>query len=312
MKEIFHVCWSAGEDGLLCRDKEDYIRLINCVGVAAYQTDTTLLAYSAMSSHLHQCLRSKNIDNFMKRMRYMYTRYFNSTHKRRGSLGEPRPFVLRVDGLHHILTAIAYTLRNPLHHGVTATPFGYEFSSVHGVFQKELGYNAPMTIPDHARYKYLTDSAVLPSRYRMSESGLLLPECLIAVDEVEYMFSTARSYLYYLNRLSGERWEMEQRQDAGVATGPITLLRMEPANGSSDIKTMLANEYGRFNQFAMSDISLCSTIDTLCQERFGGRTVYEMKEGEKTELANLLLSQFRLPLLQVSRCVGLLSPLKNN
>ncbi len=236
----------------------------------------------------------------------MYTRYFNKRHKRTGSLGERWPFVLEIGGLYHILTALAYVLRNPLHHGAAATPFGYDFSSVHAVFQKELGYNPPAALPKNARYRYLPDSVVLPSEYRMNESGLLLPECMIDVAEVEYLFSTARSYLYYLNRLSGERWEKEQMQDAGIDGGPITLLQIEPAYESRNMKTMLANEYGRFDKSAMSDVVLCSVIDGLSAERFGGKTIYEMSDGERISLVNMLLSKFRLPRHQVTRCVGLL------
>ena len=299
------MCWSAGKDGLLCRGNEDYIRLINCIGVAAYQTDTTLLAYSAMSTHLHQCLRTQRLEEFIRKVRYMYTRYFNNRHKKTGSLGERRPFVLEIDGLYHILTALAYVLRNPLHHGAAATPFGYDFSSVHAVFQKELGYNPPAVLPENARYRYLPDSMTLPSEYRMDESGLLLPECLIDVAEVEYLFSTARSYLYYLNRLSGERWEKEQMQDAGIDGGPVTLLQIEPESKFRDMKTMLANEYGRFDKSAMSDVALCSVIDGLCADRFESRTIYEMSVKEREPLADMLLSQFRLPWHQVARCVSL-------
>ena len=121
MKTTYHLCWSGGDE-LLFRTREDYIHGIICLCIACYETGNNLLAYCLMSNHVHICVRGDNIKALIKAFRYSYTRYFNSKYRRRGKLGERDFFKLEIHGLHHLLTAIAYILRNPLHHGICDTP----------------------------------------------------------------------------------------------------------------------------------------------------------------------------------------------
>ena len=86
MKKTYHVCLSADTDGVLCRSEEDYKRLITCIVLAGYQTGSFLLAYVVMSNHVHLCVRTDNLNIFIKKWRYMYTRYFNQKYGRTGRL----------------------------------------------------------------------------------------------------------------------------------------------------------------------------------------------------------------------------------
>lgn len=303
MKKIYHVCLSAGPDGVLCREDEDYIRLINCIAIAGYYSGSFLLAYVVMSNHVHICVRTDDLRKFNKRWRYMYTRYFNYKYARRGRLGGT-PHVVELKGLHHILTAIAYILRNPMHHGVAATPFGYKYSSVNAIFMKELGRNPIHTLPVNLMYRSLAENVVPPSEYKMDESGLFLPEYVIDVEDVENKFSTARSFLYYMNRLSGSKWEEEQLQDNN-GQSPITIEVMEHDTGLNDLQTMLSNEFGRANYNAMTDIALCKKIDSICQNEYGGRTVYELSLITLRELAERLRRSYHLPVIQLARCLAI-------
>lgn len=302
MKKIYHVCLSAGPDGVLCREEEDYIRLINCIAVSAHCSGAFLLAYVVMSNHVHICVRTGDLRRFNKRWRYMYTRYFNYKYARKGRLGGD-PYIVELKGLHHILTAIAYILRNPMHHGIAATPFGYKYSSVHAVFMKELGRVAATTIPANLMYKSLAEDIAPPPGYKMDESGLFLPECVIDVEDVENKFSTARSFLYYMNRLSGSKWEEEQLQDAD-GQSPVTIEIIERGTGMNDLQTMLSNEFGRANYNAMTDVALCKKIDTICQTEYEGRTVYELDPVILRQLAERLRRIHHLPASQLARCLA--------
>ena len=133
MKKTYHLCLSSGNE-VLFRSKEDFIRGINCLCLAAYKTGAVLLAYSFMSNHVHICARTNSSKKLIRAFRYAYTRYFNAKYDRRGSLGDHGFFQMKIEGLYHLLTAIAYILRNPMHHGVTGTPFGYPYSSDVGIF----------------------------------------------------------------------------------------------------------------------------------------------------------------------------------
>lgn len=237
----------------------------------------------------------------------MYTRYFNRRYHRAGTLGEP-PFLLEIKGLFHLLTAVAYVLRNPMHHGVAATPFGYRYSSVHAAFRKEMGRQPVRCLPAKSMYRHIPESSVPPADWIMDETGLFLPECLIDVADVEHQFSTARSYLYYMNRLSGKRWEEEQVED-GNGVAPVTIEEIEHGVHLNDMRTMLNNEFGRANYNAMSDVALCGIIDGLCHQQYGAASVYQLDMDVRRLWAAQLARNHHVPVAQLYRCLAIPAPL---
>ena len=110
MKKTYHLCLSSKNE-ILFRCKEDFIRGINCLCLTAYSFETSLLAYVFMPNHVHICIRTKDVEKLFQRFWYTYTRYFNSKYGRRGHLGESDFYKLEIEGLYHLLTAIANILR---------------------------------------------------------------------------------------------------------------------------------------------------------------------------------------------------------
>ena len=96
----------------------------------------------------------------------------------------------------------------------------------------------------------------------MDKSGLILPESVVDIADLEHQFSTARTFLYYMNRLTSDAWKTEQMQDE-TNTPPITLEAIESGVGIRDMKALLSNEHGRQNYNATSDIALCKEIDSM-------------------------------------------------
>lgn len=299
MKKTYHLCLSSGNE-VMFRTDADYVRGNNCLCLAAHKTDSSLLGYSIMSNHTHIGVRTEDPQRFMKAFRYPYNRYFNSKYGRKGQLGEKQFFQIEIEGLYHLLTALAYILRNALHHGVAATPFGYRYSSIHALFRKELGkFDLPELMLQKSQYQYLPENMSLPEGFKMDINGLILPESVIDVADVEHQFSTARTFLYYMNRLSGEAWEKEQMQDA-VNIPPITLEQIEGNFAFQDLKTMLANEHGRANYNSMTDIQVCDAINAL----IAGRSVYCISQREIERVARYLYINYHLPQEQINRCLA--------
>ena len=308
MRRTYHLCLSAGNHGLLCRREEDYVRMVNCICIAALRTETVVLAFSVMSSHVHLCVRSYDHEKFMKSLRYMYTRYFNSRYNRRGRLGERYHFVLELDGLYHILTAIAYVLRNPLHHGISATPFGYPYTSANAIFRKALGKILPLTLDRKNMYRHLPEPCgKIPSGYRMDVKGMLFPDDIIDVSEVEHLFATPRSFLYYMNRISGKQWEEEQSKDSSE-TVPVTLDDIEKGVNVQTIQEMLAAEHGKADYNAASDIVICQMIDDYISEHCPEcRSVYDMPTESVKSIMHHLHITYYFPKHQLLRCLSVMS-----
>lgn len=287
------------------RSRADFIRGINCLCLAAHYTEAILLAYVFMNNHVHIIVRTEDPERFMMKFRYAYNKYFNAKYHRRGRLGEEQFFKIELEGLYHLLTAIAYVLRNPVHHGICATPFGYEFSSIRGIFRKEFGWQtAEGILPRKSAYQFIPSRSVLPERYQMSSEGMILPETVIDAQDIEHQFSTARSFLYYMNRLSGEEWIREQQQDQ-TGLPAITLESIEEGVRFHDLNTMLRNEHGRANYSAMTDIMLCHEIDNTIVPGYGVSSVYQLSIGQRENMVGLLRRRYGVSVTQAKRCLAI-------
>ena len=304
MKKTFHLCLSS-EGEVMFRSRADFIRGINCLCLAAHYTEAILLAYVFMSNHVHIIVRTDDPERFMMKFRYAYNKYFNAKYHRRGRLGEEQFYKIELEGLYHLLTAIAYVLRNPVHHGICATPFGYEFSSIRGMFRKEFGWQTSEdTLPRKSAYQFIPSRSVLPERYQMSSEGMILPETVIDAQDIEHQFSTARSFLYYMNRLSGEEWIREQQQDK-TDLPAITIQSIEEGVRLHDINTMLRNEHGRANYTAMTDLMLCHEIDNAILPEFGVSSVYQLTIEQRENIVGYLRRRYSVPVLQAKRCLAI-------
>lgn len=307
MRKPYHICMSGGDE-LICRSEDDYARLFNCIALAAYETDSVLLADAEMSSHVHLGVRTERPYEFISRAWLLYTRYFNNKYRRQGHLGEEAPFVLELDGLHHILAAICYILRNPLHHGLSPTPFGYPFSSANVYFRRELGkWHDDEPLPEKSYYRYLPRLSSYPDGYKMARSGVYMRESVIDVVEVERMFVMPRSFMYYMNRLSCEEWVAEQEKDIS-SHPPITLDVIERGIGLQTLERMLTNENGRSNYKAMSDIGLCAIVDKQMLPAAGRNSVYEMTAAEVSDTLRYLRQTYQVSESQARRCLAAYYP----
>lgn len=313
MKKTYHLCLSS-ENEVLFRCKEDFIRAINCLCLVARRMGVSLLAYAFMSNHVHLCVRTESPEDFIRTFWFAYTRYFNAKYGRKGHLGEPGFFKLEIYGLYHLLTAIAYILRNPMHHGVTGTPFGYAYSSIRALFRKDFGWEDDVQcLPAKQAYRHIPNHWELPEEFKMNRDGMILPQFVIDVADVEHQFSTARAFLYYMNRLSDDKWEKEQSQD-GTALNPIKLADIEDGVRYQDLSAMLMNEHGRANYNAITDLQLCHEIDNVLLPSFrdvgpssdvGQRSVYNLSKEEKMRLGQYLSRRYHAQPAQLKRCLAL-------
>ena len=141
----------------------------------------------------------------------------------------------------------------------------------------------------------------------MTRSGMIHPRSAIDFADVEHQFSTARTFLYYMNRLSGEKWEKEQSQDA-MSLPPITLENIENGISYQDIRTMLGNEHGRSNYNAVSDEELCHDIDMVILPSLGKNSIYALSLEYKRQIAEHLSRKHHAPMTQLARCLGMEIP----
>lgn len=305
MKKTYHLCLSAGEEAMF-RDLEDYNRGFNCFALALHKTGSTGLVESFMSTHTHQLVQTDDPDGFMYNFRLPYSMYFNQKYQRKGRLGEKLHFTMEIVGYHHMVAAVCYTLRNPLHHGIVSIPYAYPHCSVNAIFRKEMGkFQEESILPPKSIYKYIGRRAECPPNYKMGESGIFLRESVLDIPQVQNMFGTPRSFNFYMTRKSGEEWEKEQAKD-GNGIAPVNLSSIERGVGLHDIEKMMIFENGKDDYRKISDIELCTELDTLARLRFNRHSVYQLTDREKTKIANEFNYGRHIGPAQIRRCLAML------
>ena len=304
MKKTYHLCLSAGDE-IMFRDNEDYSRGFNCFALALHRTGSIGLVESFMATHTHQMVQTDRPAEFMYNFRRSYSIYFNHKYQRSGKLGENIHFTMEVIGYHHIIAAMSYVLRNALHHGVVPIPFAYPHCSANAIFRKEMGkFIEEKTLPVNAFHRYIGRRAKFPDSYKMSESGVFLRESVLDIPQVENLFVTPRAFNYHMTRRSSEEWEKEQSKDGdGLVT--INLESIEKGVLIHRPDKMLAYEIGKADYKKITDLELCTELDTLARNRYGKHSVYQLSLREKQQIAEYLHQKRHLGESQIRRCLVL-------
>ena len=147
----------------------------------------------------------------------------------------------------------------------------------------------------------------------MSEDGIFLRECVYDIQLVENLFATPRAFNYYMTRKTSEEWIKEQEKDNNNIP-PVTLRDIEhwAFKGEQDtdnmLRTFLQHEHGRNDYNRISDIELCSKIDSYIRECSKSsldrhNTVYTIPLKEKLFLAKLLHQENYIKPEQLRRCL---------
>lgn len=294
-RKTMHLCVSS-HDEVMFRCHEDYARAFNCFANAVFSTESRALADGFMSNHYHLCVQTYDYEDLLYRMRYSYTRYFNTKYHRKGRLGEKNPFTTEVDGIRHVTTCLSYIYRQALHHGAASTPFEYPYNSVNAIFQKQLGKASPVILmPDAQRYQYLPSHSSIPDSVRMDSTGQLLREDVIDYKYVQEIFISPKNFLFYMTRNSDENWINEQKDDAKGA--PITLPMFEESV-TKDSDSLFRNERGRIDYSHIGDLQLCELIDKqyvpqILKGNRDEKSIYIIPESKRRNLADQIRSDLR-------------------
>ena len=288
---------------VLFRSAADVGVFLNCLALAAYSTGTRILVDAEMSTHSHIGLLSTQPTEFDRSVRIRYSKYFNRKYNRGGRFGDIGCFTAYLNGAAHICTAISYILRNPVHHGISATPFGYPHSSANCIFAKDLGRTPQKEAITSRREisSFLPRYSEFPDDYVMSLEGVFARESFEEIQLVESLYVTPRSFLYNMNRLSGEEWMKDQERD-GTGIEPVTLQNMEVGYSESEMSRMLKAEKGHsFMNMGADDLTLCNVVDNHIIRRFGKESVYDLSLSQKRKAAETLCHELKASPTQASR-----------
>jgi hypothetical protein len=91
-------------------------------------------------------------------------------------------------------------------------------------------------------------------------------------------------------------------KDVG-STAAIRIHDIENGVKCDSIIRLLGNESGRRRQHTMSDIEICTMIDSFIVEKLGAKSIYTISDDIRQNIAQHLRTRYRLSPDQIIRCL---------
>lgn len=289
--KIYHLCVRCRR-GLMFRSRQDYIRFINTLALLALKYKVRVLAYAVMSNHYHLAVMADDIGKFFRMLGVSYANYYYCKYG--VSLPKVSRKVLEVAGNLHIVTLLAYIIRNPVHHGLVGNPFVYPYSSAVCYFAYPGSLYSIGSAPVIKREK-----TPLPKCYGGDREGMIDPMSIVDYRMVETLFVTSGRFMYFTTRYSGPKWEKEQMEE-NASVSPVTLKSVE--GDEADLDSWLKYEKGH-GRLLVPDQLLCELVDTEHVPRYGSASFAQLTWEQSMEVVSMLRSEWKIAQEQAERCV---------
>ncbi|MGH3109503.1 MAG: REP-associated tyrosine transposase [Gaiellaceae bacterium] len=128
---IYHLTARGNERKAIYRDDGDRGRFLEILAGALERFDWRCLAYCLMTNHYHLLVRTPkpNLARGMRDLNGIYAQAFNRRYGRDGHLFQGRYRAVLIESDEHLLTALAYVVRNPVRAGLCSNPREWRWSS---------------------------------------------------------------------------------------------------------------------------------------------------------------------------------------
>jgi putative transposase len=180
----YHVTARGNAGMRIFGDDFDRVHLLGLMGKASDTFGWSCLAYCLMDNHYHLLVRilGPNLSSGMRLIQTGYAKRFNARHGRQGHVFGDRFHNRRVDGDEHLLSAVVYTVLNPVRARVVDAPQEWRWSSYRatagleeppGMLDLEclLGLLSPQRERAQAMYREMVAEAVCGIRGGRRQAG---------------------------------------------------------------------------------------------------------------------------------------------
>lgn len=128
---IYHVTARGNERKAVYRDSTDRERFLEVLTRTLERFRWSCLAYCLMTNHYHLLVRTPqpNLARGMRDLNGVYAQAFNRRYGRCGHLFQGRYRAVLIESDEHLLTAVAYIVRNPVRAVMCSSPEEWRWSS---------------------------------------------------------------------------------------------------------------------------------------------------------------------------------------
>lgn len=286
VSNCWHFCTDGNAVDSMFFDNRDFIDGMNRIYLTSRRfLGMVILAFVLMDTHLH--IVTYGDYDVCNRFFHEYLRrtsmFISSRHGESKKLKGIRASCHKIDTDAYLKKAICYVIKNPTSAGMPYNPYDYPWSSGSLYFRSRDLWTSPAWSTDgqftdilknmgvNARRSYLKSKDIGSPEAAMSR-GLIFPGEYVAVDIVERIFRTCRSFNFFLGNSREE-----------------------------DMDTLAA----RISRLSMPIQELRQHRDELGRELFGGTGIRRLDMDQRLKLARTLRARYSCSAKQVSKLCGL-------
>lgn len=278
-------CWhfyTAGESvDAMFYDNDDFRNGMNRVYSTALKYDILILAFVLMDTHVHFVLYGEfgECNAFMHEFVRRTSQYIAQKYSLKKKLVNVEISHQAIDDDRYLLTAICYTLRNPVAAGLKYNALDYPWSSGPLYFRTSGTWASPiwmsgadeMLESDYRKRKRLRTRADFGKGVPIV-CGIVFPGEYVSVKIVEHLFGSHRSFHYFMC--------ITKESDIDNRGGSVTRLSIP-----------------------IQEMRECR--DALCRELFGDVGLRRLDTTRRMRLAKTLKSRYNSSTKQIARLCGL-------
>jgi len=293
VKNCWHFCTNGNAVDELFGTSADFKYGMNLIYLILSSYDVVVLAFALMDTHVHFVLYGDF--DVCNRMMHEYLRrlsmYFSLKYGMKNKLRRIPLTHQTVDDDRYLKTVICYTIKNPPTAGLPYTAWDYPWSSGSLYFRTDEIWTSPSwkTACVEMDFNWTAVRTKLharwPGRDGASKGGmmdklknvkviddLICPSEYVAVNVVERLFRTHKSYSFFMN--------ISKDTDVDARGGAISFL-------SIPMQEMRQHK------------------NELCHELYGTRSLKELDTAKRLYLARTLKSRYNSSVKQLARLCGL-------
>lgn len=274
----YHICSDGNHAFALFLSEKDFKAAMNAVAVCAFITRIEILAFVLMDNHFHFAVRAADENQcrrFIFELKRMIGIRLAKDPERSGVMRRLPIRIITVGSEDYLKTLICYIIKNPTkaRKGMFYT---YPWGSGSLYFNQERKSRGTR-VGDYGRRNLINIAGThsrLPVDWLIAD-GIILPENYVCIDEVEQLFKSTRSFMFFLSKSVDE-----------------------------DIE----KDYNEWNDIGLDDTEMRRERDVIARKLFGTSRLRDLTGPDRIILAKQLRRQFFCTPKQLSRVVQV--PLK--
>ena len=272
----YHVCSDGNFASVIFHNPEDFKAAMNRVAVCTLRLRVVILAFVLMDNHFHFIIHAPD-DNTAYRFANEFKRltglYLTNKYHLPNSLSKLPVKALPIPDDDALKTQICYVLKNPTKARISMF-YDYPWGTGALYFRQELRANDVMRVDaltgEEIRKKCQTRVSI-PGDWLLRDD-ILIPDNYVPVKEVEQLFRSTRSLMYFLSLNKDD--EIEQ-------------------------------DMGQWNELRLTDSELRQERNLFAQEKFGATRLRDLSLPDRLKVARYLRHKFLCSKKQLARIVQL-------